>query len=321
MVFLSQELRKRNTAIERLLREIKQVEEVFSERVKRLLKTQEEISAVFNEVADNGFVPVTSDNPLAVSISSLKQRGYLNSINLQRIVKSRLEEINRDADNAPVGDSQLQDYFRPRLHRTIQAHPSYVSGLDISICGKIIASAGQDTTINLWSAETGLIIRTLNGHSDWVRSVRFSPSDTQLVSASFDKTVKVWNVETGECVRTLRGHAEEVLFSMFSPDNRLVASASADTTVKVWRSSRWCLQSTFTGHTDAVRCLAFTEDSNFVISGGFDERLIIWNLRTGDRLFLPRYIGVILAVAVYNDLIISGGNWLCLLYTSDAADE
>ena len=57
-----QEIADRNKEIERLLNEIKEVERVYSERIETLLRSQEEISAVFNEIEEKGSIPLVSDN-------------------------------------------------------------------------------------------------------------------------------------------------------------------------------------------------------------------------------------------------------------------
>ena len=65
LFLIKQELRNKNAAIERLLREIRQVEEFYSSRMESLLKSQKEVLSVFRELREKSFVPLLSDSNLA----------------------------------------------------------------------------------------------------------------------------------------------------------------------------------------------------------------------------------------------------------------
>jgi WD40 repeat protein len=59
--------------------------------------------------------------------------------------------------------------------------------------GKLLASASQDHTVRLWSAD-GQAQAILIGHNDYVVSVAWSPDGKILASASGDKTIKLWAI-------------------------------------------------------------------------------------------------------------------------------
>jgi GTPase SAR1 family protein/predicted MPP superfamily phosphohydrolase len=70
--------------------------------------------------------------------------------------------------------------------------------------GRWLASGSSDSSVRLWDASSGELIRSLEGHQDWVRSVAFSQDGRWLASGSDDNTVKLWEVETGAEVETYR---------------------------------------------------------------------------------------------------------------------
>lgn len=84
--------------------------------------------------------------------------------------------------------------------RTISAVESYPTALSFSPDGKILASGGDDSVIDLWEVATGRRLARLHGHHDDVTAVEFAPNGKTLVSGSKDGTVKLWNVETERSV-------------------------------------------------------------------------------------------------------------------------
>lgn len=81
-------------------------------------------------------------------------------------------------------------------------HRGQVHSLAFSPDGRMLASAGSDSTIKLWDTSRGLLIRTLSGHLGAVRAVAFSPDGKSLVSGSQDHTIRIWNLETGRAVKS-----------------------------------------------------------------------------------------------------------------------
>lgn len=118
-----------------------------------------------------------------------------------------------------------------RLH----GHQKQVNQVIFSPDGLLLASAGFDNLIKLWSALDGTFIATLKGHVGPVYMVAFSADSRLLVSASKDTTVKVWETRSGKMVNDLPGHLDQVFAVDWSPDGERVASGGADKVVKIWR--------------------------------------------------------------------------------------
>lgn len=157
----------------------------------------------------------------------------------------------------------------------LEGHEKEVSDIAFSPEGNLMATAGWDKTIKLWSRD-GELLQTLKGHKDAVHSVAFSPNGDLIASGSRDGTIKLWS-RNGKLIQTLKGHNGQVNSVIFSPNGKLIVSASDDTTIKLWSHNGKLLQ-TFNGHQDRINSLAFSPNGKLIVSGSWDKSVKIWNL-------------------------------------------
>src|SRR5207237_8723017 len=80
-----------------------------------------------------------------------------------------------------------------RLEKVLDTdHTDTVVDLALSPDGRWLASAGSDSTAEVWDVATGQRRQPLKGHTDEVRGVAFSPDSQTLATASSDHTVRLW---------------------------------------------------------------------------------------------------------------------------------
>ncbi|KAL4906515.1 hypothetical protein BDW74DRAFT_133796 [Aspergillus multicolor] len=194
-----------------------------------------------------------------------------------------------------LGATNVDSLHTPKALFTRKAHDKDINALDVSPSSALFASASQDRTVKIWSADDGSVVGVLRGHKRGVWSARFSPKDTPILSAdaksstnrgmivtgSGDKTVKLWSLSDYSCLLTFEGHTNSVLKVLWLPPpdmssknddeddedtaaanpnsvqlRPLVASAAADGLVKVWSPYTGELETTLDNHTDRVWALA-----------------------------------------------------------------
>ncbi|KAL5050378.1 hypothetical protein BDW71DRAFT_124666 [Aspergillus fruticulosus] len=194
-----------------------------------------------------------------------------------------------------LGPANGDNPHTPKALFTRKAHDKDINALDVSPSSALFASASQDRTVKIWSADDGSVVGVLRGHKRGVWSARFSPKGTPITSAdaksstnrgmiitgSGDKTVKLWSLSDYSCLLTFEGHTNSVLKVLWLPPpdmssktddeddedaaaattnsnqlRPLVASAAADGLVKVWSPYTGELETTLDNHTDRVWALA-----------------------------------------------------------------
>ncbi|CEL02692.1 Putative WD40-repeat-containing subunit of the 18S rRNA processing complex [Aspergillus calidoustus] len=199
-------------------------------------------------------------------------------------------------NTAKLGPVTSDEPHTPKALFTRKAHDKDINALDVSPSSELFASASQDRTVKIWSADDGTALGVLRGHKRGVWSARFSPRGTPTLSAdaksstnrgmivtgSGDKTVKLWSLSDYSCLLTFEGHTNSVLKVLWLPPpdmsskakddedeemgapangvalqlRPLVASAAADGLVKVWSPYTGELETTLDNHTDRVWALA-----------------------------------------------------------------
>ncbi|MEP7051378.1 MAG: serine/threonine-protein kinase [Pseudomonadota bacterium] len=116
-----------------------------------------------------------------------------------------------------------------------QGHADWVLGSAISSDGSVLATAGADRIVQLWSLPSRKRLFTLTGHAGKVLSVDFSQDGALLASAGEDKSVRVWDPHTGGALAVLPGHAGIVRAVRFTNQRSVLSSGSDDGAIRLWR--------------------------------------------------------------------------------------
>ncbi len=167
----------------------------------------------------------------------------------------------------------------------LHGHDGVVASVAPSPDGRMLASAGADGTIRLWSVRTHRQLgQPLTGHAGNVHSVAFSPDGRMLASTGADATVRLWDVRTHRQLRSLAGHVGTVWEVAFSGAGDVLASAGDDGTVRLWDVASGRPVATLAGHRGTVFGVAFSPDGNILASAGDDTTIRLWDVRTHRQL-------------------------------------
>ena len=108
-------------------------------------------------------------------------------------------------------------------------HGHWINSVAISPAdSSLIASAGQDGTVNLWKKNKPQKIFKFFHHPDKMPSIGFSPNGKLLVIASY-KTLIIWDVASGTRLNSIEPSSNNFAFS---PDGHQLATVRNE--VKLW---------------------------------------------------------------------------------------
>ena len=171
-----------------------------------------------------------------------------------------------------------------------RGHPRIVTSVAWSPNGKLVASGGDDTTVQVWSPSTGNKIFTYDGHLDAITSIAWSSNGGFIASCSADKTTQVWDPTNGWVIGNYNEYLDLMRVIVWSPNSEYIAfaggnewKAHSDTAVRVWNTTTGKLTFVYPGHTDRVTGLAWSPNSNRIASTSYDSTLQVWDAFSGKQ--------------------------------------
>jgi WD40 repeat protein len=116
--------------------------------------------------------------------------------------------------------------------RVLHGHNGPVTAVAADPAVHLLASAGTDRTVRLWSPDSGAAA-VLHGHEHHITALAVDPGGRRLASGDAGGEIRLWDAD-GAAGRRLTRHADSVLALAFGPEGETLVSGGADGQVVIW---------------------------------------------------------------------------------------
>ncbi|MCU0548302.1 MAG: AAA-like domain-containing protein [Leptolyngbya sp. Prado105] len=233
-------------------------------------------SILQNLQAERKVVEIKSLNA-ASQLRSLKNDqlgGLLESIKaVQIFLKLPVEKQAELA--AETSNTLQQSIYGIHEFNRLQEHQDKVNGVAFSQDGKLIATASDDATARLWTAE-GELIKTLPcGETRCSAFTSMHFTKNALLASSQNGKIYRWTLQ-GELIQTLSGHTQGI--ENVTSRDRLIASASWDNTIKFWNENGE-IKTPIMRHKGALYSVSIRADKQQIASAGEHGDIKLWTAK------------------------------------------
>ena len=149
---------------------------------------------------------------------------------------------------------------------------------------EIVASAGPEMNVRIWSTATGDLRREIKG-ATW--PVSFSKYGDKIATGGPGHTVHLWDAETGELIRQIAKHRKSLTSVALSPDGATLVTGSGDTSEHIWDVQTGELLRTLGGRVKPASPLVIAPDGTWLVApteAGSTLGAALWNVHTGRRI-------------------------------------
>ena len=165
--------------------------------------------------------------------------------------------------------------------QTLDGHTGAVACVAVTPDGKTLVSVGNDSSVRLWNAHTGELLKTLDGHTAWVGSLVLTPDGARAITAGGDNVIRVWDLKAHKEVKKLEGHTIAIRSLALTADGRTLISGGSDKTCRAWNLSTGAEIKRYGDGKESIESVAVTPDGKFVLAGTDAGAVTVFDAKTG----------------------------------------
>jgi WD40 repeat protein len=180
--------------------------------------------------------------------------------------------------------------------------PPVVTAVRLHREGNLLATAGDDHHVRVWSLADGKLVYKLEGHADWVRTIDYSPDGRILASAGNDRQIIFWDAATGTQLDVLAVQQAAIAAIRFTNSGKQLASVGFDESVRLYDVASKQVVARASGPCADLRAITFSHDDQMLAVGGRCGSIRLFTMPDGQLIRdIPAHRQRIRAIAFSSD--------------------
>ena len=164
----------------------------------------------------------------------------------------------------------------------IKKHTDWITAIEFSPDGVLLASADRNGGLHLWESESGNEYLTLAGHAKSVNDISWRSDSNVVATGGDDGVIKLWEVENGRQIKSWNAHKAGVNDLEFTRDGHLV-TVGRDSMVKLWKQNGKLIKQ-FKGLGELGVAVSFSDESQKVVASNLDGDVHVWSKDKDQRI-------------------------------------
>lgn len=163
------------------------------------------------------------------------------------------------------------------------AAPISIRGLAVQPGGDLLAGAGADGVVRLWSRTSNAAARTVVTGEPDLRDVAWRPDGRAFATSSRLGQIQIWDTATGDKLTSFKGSDDAVFGLAWSPDGLTLAAAGRDRALRLWDVAAGRSRD-IAAHDAEIYGVAYSAAGDRVATASADRRVRIWDQRIGQQV-------------------------------------
>jgi WD40 repeat protein len=160
--------------------------------------------------------------------------------------------------------------------------PPVITAVRLHRDGQLLATAGDDHHVRVWSLADGKLVNRLEGHTDWVRTVDYSPDGKILASAGNDRQIIFWDAATAAQLDVLSVQQAAIAAIRFSHSGDLLGAVGFEDSVRVYDPQTKQLAGKLPAPCQDMRAITFSHNDQLLAVGGRCGTVRLFSMPRGE---------------------------------------
>jgi len=189
------------------------------------------------------------------------------------------------------GVIHLMEMATQKINFNWRGHKGKVEHLLFSPDNKLLASAGEDEIVQVWTLENWSKLLTFKGHiTGGISQLAFSPNSQLIAYGGWaDEKIGIWQIPSEENLKWIKTDSGMYSF-VFSQDGKSMAIAGWGGIIGLWDVDTGREYLRLEGHAPfgKVSALTFSPDNTLLAAGSSDKTVRLWRIDEGKQLIKLR---------------------------------